>query len=151
METAFEMIMSLSETDLAGMYGDLEHHRLMYKGSCIYDGEFHDTSILQFPEDVKLFPNQHKYTQEEWVSMIATMYGNYANCIPKRCSHLNFIPAHRDELETLYCFRDFHHRRIVLDLFILFGYHAKLFSWNNPNYFMQRICDNCIVYRSWVI
>lgn len=151
METAFELIMSLEESTLSKMYGDLKNHRLMYKDTCIYDGEFHDNSILFFTEDMKLFPNQRSYTQEEWVAMISTMYVNYANCIPKKCNHLNFIPAQRDDLETLYCFRDFHHRRIILDLFILFGYHARLFSWNNSKHFMHRVCDNCVVYRDWVV
>ena len=148
METAFEIILKNSESVLSGLYGDLDNHRLKYKGKCIYDGEFHTNPLADFPAGIELLPKVHKYNQDEWVALLAAIYDAYKECTPKRNKHLNFISG---DTYTNSGYPDFHHRRVILDMFIVFGYHMKLFSWNNPKYFMLRACEGCVVYKRWVI
>lgn len=148
METAYEVILNNNERVMQDMYGNLNTHSLMYKDECIFDGELHSNSAVDFSNCTSLFPNMHKYSQEQWRSMIEQMYREYADCTPRFSRHLNFVTGDKfDNAGHL----DFHHRRMILDMFIVFGYHEKLFSWNNPTHFMLRVCDNCVVYRDWMV
>lgn len=151
METAFEVIMQLSEQQLACVYGDLKNHCLMYKNICLYDGTFHDNGLVDFSNIAALIPYQHVYTQPQWENLMRAGYMSYVSAYPKRCRHLNFLPADKDSFDWFYTADDFHHARVTLDLLILFAYHGELFAWDNPKHFMTRVCDGCVVLRDWVV
>lgn len=151
METAFELIMQLSEEQLARVYGDFQHHRIMYKSTILYDGEFHENGLLDFSSVKALIPYQHTYSQEQWIGLMRTAYASYASEYPKRCRHLNFIPADKESFELFYPAWNFHHARVALDILVVFAYHEGLFIWDNLKLFMLKVCDNCVVLRDWVV
>ncbi len=151
METAFELIMQLSEEQLARIYGDFQNHRVMYKNVCLYDGIFHENGLINFSNVKTLIPYQHVYTQNQWTNLVESAYQAYISEYPKRCRHLNFVPADRNTFDMFYPAWNFHHARVTLDILIVFAYHTGLFTWNNPSHFMVKICDGCIILRDWVL
>lgn len=151
METAFELITNLEEYQLRNVYGDLNNHKLYYKGQCIYDGVFHENSLIDFTNVTQLLPNEHRYTQSEWSKTLADMYSAYYNCRPQHCRHLNFCPIELEKLDDTIISCDFHHRRVILDMFIIFGYHRGLFEWKNSDYFMVKVHNNCVVFKDWLV
>ena len=48
METAYEVILNNNERVMRDMYGNLNTHCLMYKDECIFDGELHSNSAVDF-------------------------------------------------------------------------------------------------------
>ena len=151
MATAFELVLNNNEKTLAHVHGDLNAHKLFYRGKCFYDGSFYNTSLADFSQVTELLPEQHKYSQDEWISILDTMNCAYRNTIPRRCKHKNFITTNTAELAYTAYSNDFHHMRVCMDAFIIFGYHAQVFTWDNEQYFMQKVGDGCVVFKKWMI
>lgn len=144
--SVYTEILKLGENELKYLSCDLDSKRVYYKSKCVFkDGKFVVPISQQLIE-----LHEGESAPEVWKSLVAEMYGRLVACIPKHVAISNFIVADKHALNYFTARDSFHHDRIALELYILFHFVQQDLIWANPHHFFEKVCESCIVYRTWI-
>ena len=147
METAYDIILSLSEEELAGVHCNLDKHIVYYKSKIIFDGHcFCNMQNAAMLNELPLI----KIVKGDWTKDIVNLYVSYSLSYPKHCRYSNFIHSRLSEEDFLFAPDNYHSTRVALELFIIFHCTLKDITWPYGRHFMHKVCEDCIIKRNWL-
>lgn len=145
--SVYTEILKLNESELKYLSCDLDNKRVYCKSECVFEeGAFKVQTMQQLIE-----LHQNESAPEVWKPLVGEMYARYAACIPRDTVITNFRTADKRNLNYFTARNSFHHDRIALELYILFHSVQQDLIWPNPHHFFEKICESCIVYKTWLL
>ena len=147
METAYEVILSLPEDELAKVWCDLSNHCVYHKQKCIFDGQcFVNFHIADDLNELQLI----KPLKGDWIKHLADLYQYFVTTYPKRCIRSNLLHPSTTEADYLFAPDDFHASRLAIELFIIFHSTLADLLWEEPSHFAIKPCSRFVIKREWI-
>lgn len=150
-DTAYQIILSFPEDELVNLWCDLANRIIFSRDKIIFsDGIFHDCGGAEILNSVPLIDNE-QISEDVWKLQIEKLFSRLQNSFslyqPKyKNFYVTKIPCTNEHTGM-----DYNHRRLSLELYIMFHAIYKNFKWDNPEHFMQIVANDCVIYKNWLI